>query len=94
MNEWMLTKEEVEIAAGGLPGCVGKSSEQSIHLHKHAAELIAKAQARKIVEWIWQDCKDDKHHHRNFTDTGNRMKEAFRKDCHTCMFELRKEVGL
>lgn len=74
MNEWLLTDEEIKTEL------VGNGVEDSPYM-AYACEVIAKAQARKLVEWLEQEMSS--------APMGLRI-ARFEK----CLEILRKEVGL
>ena len=72
---WMLTDEQMDKAyiLGSYDG------------DKFGHSAIAKAQARKIVEWLYTQCPDNKHR-------SHRERSRLRLDCLETMEQLRKEV--
>ena len=77
--DWMLTEEEIRIVRQGLG---------SDFFDAELEQAIAKAQARKLVEWLEQPCPC------NIDMKLKRPYQVLRSECAVCEAILRKEVGL
>jgi len=85
MKPYELTDEEKEVALSGIPACDGKNDQLK---HRHAADKIAHAAQRKLLEYLWETC----YIHKDLNDASFII--TLRYGCRLCMQALLKDFGL
>lgn len=92
--EWMLTDEERYKAyanAWGESYYLFVKGNKTVCCPEEGEKAIAKAQARKIVEWLYSEsCPDAAHVLFGYGDV-HPIAHAF---CRSCVEQFKKEVGL